>query len=41
MTSGKAQVEDDLEVSGLGDKVVVGSSPREGPQEEEQLWVRK
>lgn len=38
---GKAQVEDDLEVLGLGDRVAGSPSPTEGPQEEEHVWVRK
>lgn len=33
------QAEGDSQVSGLRDRVAVGPSPREGPQEEEQVWV--
>lgn len=38
---GQAHVADDLEMLGLGDKVAGGSSPREGPQEEEQVWGKE
>ena len=38
---GKAQVKDDAQMLGLGNGIATGSSPREGPQEKEQIQVEE